>query len=302
MKEKSEVEKQVEVMEVPTPKTVMSNTPNLDKITGKFIVKPCQKSWVEEANPDAKDFALFDKAEIWLCAPRSRDIQDAVITNISKAEQAEFESEMNLQPGTMSPFNQIFWQKHINTLKVPKQGVVLDCTNNVKHKMFYRILESNGSKVVFGRDQLSLNSSAIILVENEEKNAKIDTQKINNKTKAFAKLATMSLNDKLDFLKVFKEGSFKVSDNTNPDLIEASVGNIVDKTPEEFLTSFDNPMYKDYIFVHNLMNKNIIVRKSGSYMVNGGEVLGVSILDVVLQLRKNESLKISLKAKLENTK
>jgi len=299
MKEKSEVEKQVEVLEMP-----MSNTPHLDKIRGKYIVKPCQKSWVEEANPDAKDFALFDKAEIWLCAPRSRDIQDAVITKISKEEQAEFESEMNLQKGTMSPFNQIFWQKHINTLKIPKQGLTLDCDNNVKHKMFYRLLEANGSKVVFGKDQLSLNSSALILVENEEQNAKVDTQKITIKTKAFAKLAGMSLNDKIDFLKVFREGTLKLNANSNPDLIEATIGNIVDKSPEEFLANFDNPLFKDYVLVQDLISKNIIIRKGGTYMVNGGEPLGTSILDVVLQIKdkKNESLKIALKAKLENTK
>ena len=301
MKENSVVEKQETVKNIIMPE---SRTPNLDKITGKYRVTPCKKSWIETANPNAKNFVMFDKAEFWLPAPRSKDIQDAVITNISKAEQAEFENEMNLLAGSMSPFNLLFWSRPANTMKISKNGLSLDCDNNIKHKMFYRLLEANGSKVAFGKDSLTLNSSAEILVENVLEQAKIDTKNLNTKAKAFAKFASMSLNEKIDFLKVFNDGSYKVNDNTASDFIDATIGMIVDGKPSDFLSAFDNPMYKDFILAHNLINKNVIIRKGGIYSVNGGEPLGSTILDVVLQLKdkKNEALKIALLAKLENTK
>lgn len=298
MKEKSVVEKQEETVVV-MPE---SNTPNLDKITGKFLVTPCKKSWLQEVNPDYKDFALFDKAEIWLPAPRRSDITDAVNTRISKEEQAEFEREMNLMPGTMSPFNLVFWQRHQNVLKVPVKGITLDCDNNIKHKMFYRLLQANGSKVAMSKEELSINSAAEILVTNTENEAKIDNAKLNLKTKAFAKFASMSLSDKINFLKVYKEGSFKVNENTNSDLIDQAIGTVVDKNPNEFLSTLDNTYYKDYIFIQDLIEKNIIIRKQGIYQVNGGEPLGSTITDIVLALTKNQELKIALKAKQENTK
>ena len=299
MKEKSVEEKQVMIMEETTSN---SSTPNLDKIQGVYKVTPCKKSWLQEVNPDYKDFALFDKAEIWIGAPRRRDITDAVVTNISKEEQAEFEREMNLAPGTMSPFNLIFWQKHQNVLKVPVKGITLDCTNNIKHKMFYRLLQANGSKVAMSKEELSLNSAAEVLVTNNENEAKVDNAKLTLKTKAFTKFASMSLTDKLNFLKVYKDGSLKVSENTSSELIDQAIGYIVDKTPQEFLSTMENTYYKDYVFVSDLMSKNIIIRKQGIYHVNGGDPLGSSVTDIVLALHKNQDLKIALKAKFENTK
>ena len=70
MKEKSVEEKQVMIMEETTPN---SSTPNLDKIQGVYKVTPCKKSWLQEVNRDYKDFAVFDKAEICIGAPRIRD-------------------------------------------------------------------------------------------------------------------------------------------------------------------------------------------------------------------------------------
>jgi hypothetical protein len=114
----------------------------------------------------------------------------------------------------------------------------------------------------------------------------------------------MSASDKLNYLKVFNEGQFKVDSTTKPDLVEQTIGNIVERNPSEFLAAFDNPYYKDYILLEDLISNNVVIRKGGKFFINGGVELGLTKSQVISTLRSDDfqETKIGLMAKLKPTK
>lgn len=294
------MEKSVVENKVVQSKTV---TNPLANITGKWSVKPCRKSWLHTINPNHDGNTIFSGAQIWIVAARSASNPDVVITGLNEEEREAFEKEMFLQVGALSPYNLKFWADKKNAIKIPKDGLTLDCDNNVKHKLWFKILSAS-KRVAKGKEDLAVNSTADVLLSSVEQEAKFDSEKINTKTKAYVKFSGMSLQDKINYLKVFNEGASKVDTTTKPDLIEQTLGNIVENNPSEFLDTFDNPYFKDYVLLEDLLSKNIITRKGGKFFINGGVEIGISKMQVITNLRSDDfqETKIGLIAKLNATK
>ena len=280
----------------------VNNSP-LANITGKWLVKPCRKSWLHAINPNHDGNTIFSGAQIWIVAARSASNPDVVNTGLTEEERIAFEAEMFLQPGSLSPYNLKFWADKKNVIKVPKDGLTLDCDNNVKHKFWFKVLQAS-KRVAKGKEELAINSTADVLLSSVEQEAKYDSEKINTKTKAYVKFSSMSLQDKINYLKVFDEGRYKIDSTTKPELIDQTLGNIVEDDPTTFLAAFDNPYYKDYILLEDLLSKNIITRKGGKFFINGGVELGLSKSQVVTALRSDDfqETKIGLIAKLNAAK
>jgi hypothetical protein len=293
---KSEVEK-VEKTEKKVKEDILSS------IKGKWSVKPCRKTWLHTINPDHDGADIFSGAQIWIGAARSVTNPDVVITGLTEEERLAFEEAMFLQSGSLSPYNLKYWANKNNYIKVPKQGLELDCDNNVKHKLWYKLLIAS-RHVAKGKEDLALNSSAEVLLTSKDQEAKIDSEKINTKTKAYVKFSSMSMQDKMNYLKVFNEGAFKVDNTTKPDLIDQTIGNIVERDAAAFLSTFDNPFYKDYVLLEDLLTKNVLTRKGGKYFITGGVELGTTKAQVITVLRSDDfqETKIGLIAKLEGTK
>ena len=293
---KSEVEK-VDKSEKKVKEDILSN------IKGKWSVKPCRKTWLHAINPDHDGADIFSGAQIWIGAARSVTNPDVVITGLTEEERLAFEEAMFLQSGSLSPYNLKYWANKNNYIKVPKQGLELDCDNNIKHKLWYKLLLTS-RHVAKGKEDLAMNSSAEVLLTSKDQEAKIDSEKINTKTKAYVKFSSMSMQDKINYLKVFNEGSFKVDNLTKPDLIDQTIGNIVERDAAEFLSTFDNPFYKDYVLLEDLLTKNVLTRKGGKYFITGGIELGTTKAQVITVLRSDDfqETKIGLIAKLEGSK
>lgn len=293
---KSEVEK-VDKVEKKVKEDILST------IKGKWSVKPCRKTWLHTINPDHDGADIFSGAQIWIGAARSNTNPDVVITGLTEEERLAFEEAMFLQSGSLSPYNLKYWSNKNNYIKVPKQGLELDCDNNVKHKLWYKLLLAS-RHVAKGKEDLALNSSAEVLITSKDQEAKIDSEKINTKTKAYVKFSSMSMQDKMNYLKVFNEGSFKVDNTTKPDLIDQTIGNIVERDAAAFLATFDNPFYKDYVLLEDFLTKNVITRKGGKYFITGGVELGTTKAQVITLLRSDDfqETKIGLISKLEGTK
>ena len=274
----------------------------LAKITGKWLVKPCRKSWLHAINPNHDGNTIFSGAQIWIVAAISASNPDVVNTGLTEEERIAFEAEMFLQPGSLSPYNLKFWADKKNVIKIPKEGLTLDCDNNVKHKFWFKVLQSS-KRVAKGKEDLAVNSIADVLLSSVEQEAKFDSEKINTKTKAYVKFSSMSLQDKINYLKVFDEGRYKIDTTTKPELIDQTLGNIVENNPAEFLAAFDNPYFKDYILLEDLLSKNIITRKGGKFFINGGVELGLTKSQVITNLRADDfqETKIGLMAKLKAT-
>jgi hypothetical protein len=289
--EKSAVETKVKENTVVSP---------LAKISGKWLVKPCRKSWLHAINPNHDGNTIFSGAQIWIVAARSASNPDVVNTGLTEEERIAFEAEMFLQPGALSPYNLKFWADKKNTIRIPKDGLTLDCDNNVKHKFWFKVLQAS-KRVAKGKEDLAVNSIADVLLTSVEQEAKFDSEKINTKTKAYVKFSSMSLQDKINYLKVFDEGRYKIDSTTKPELIDQTLGNIVENDPAQFLSAFDNPYFKDYILLEDLLSKNIITRKGGRFFINGGVELGMTKAQVITNMRAEDfqETKIGLMAKLK---
>jgi hypothetical protein len=300
MKENSAVAKTNEQKE-----THVDSTPKnpLSLITGKYTVKPCRKSWLYGINPNHDGNTIFTGAQIWIVAERVASNPDMIITGLSTPEQIAFEVEMGMQTGTLSPYNKVWWSKHSNAIKIPKDGLELDCDNNVKHKLFLKILQAN-SRVANSLEELAVNSVADVVITSKEAEARIDSSKFVTKAKAYAKYNSLSQADKINFLKVFNNGENKVSNSTKPDLIDQAIGKIVDGDPDKFLSTFDNMFFKDFVLLEDFLSNGVVVKKGGRYFINGGVELGLTKEEVVSKLRSDEfqDTKISLIAQLEATK
>jgi hypothetical protein len=288
-------------VEIKKEDTVSSNP--LSNIKGRWLVKPCRKTWLHQQNPNHDGSNIFSGAQIWIVPARSLSNPDIVITGLTQAEAVAFEQEMSLQPGTLSAYNLKFWADKKNAIKVPKDGITLDCDSNLKHKMWFKILSAS-HRVAKGKEDLAINATADVLLTSEQEEAKIDSANVTIKTKAYVKLSSMSASDKLNYLKVFNEGQFKVDSTTKPDLVEQTIGNIVERNPSEFLAAFDNPYYKDYILLEDLISNNVVIRKGGKFFINGGVELGLTKSQVISTLRSDDfqETKIGLMAKLKPTK
>jgi hypothetical protein len=288
-------------VEIKKEETVSSNP--LADIKGKWLVKPCRKTWLHQQNPNHDGSNIFSGAQIWIVPARSLSNPDIVITGLTQAEAIAFEQEMSLQPGALSAYNLKFWSDKKNAIKVPKDGITLDCDNNLKHKMWFKILSAS-HRVAKGKEDLAINATADVLLTSDQEEAKIDSANVTIKTKAYVKLSSMSASDKLNYLKVFNEGQFKVDNTTKPDLVEQTLGNIVEKDPSEFLAAFDNPYFKDYILLEDLISNNVIIRKGGKFFINGGVELGLTKSQVITTLRSDDfqETKIGLMAKLKPIK
>jgi hypothetical protein len=275
----------------------------LASISGKWTVKPCKKTWLHNQNPNHDGADIFSGAEIWLPAQRSATNQDIVITGLTEEERLAFEEAMFLQPGTLSPYNMKFWSHKNNQVKIAKGGLKLDCDNNVKHKLWFKVLQAS-TRVAKGDADLAFNSTAEVVLSSLEHESKIDAQKVVVKSKAYVKFNSMSLQEKMDYLKVYEEGRLKIDSTTKGDLIDQTIGSIIERDPAEFLSTFDNQYYKDYVLLENLISKNIVIRKGGKFFINGGVAIGDSKVQVITNLKSDDfqDTKIGLIAKLEAAK
>lgn len=272
-------------------------------ITGKWRVEPCRKTWLHAINPNHDGSDLFSGAQIWIGPARRVSNPDIVVTGLTNEEREGFEQLMFLQPGTLSPYNLKYWSDKNNQVKVPKGGLTLDCDSNLKHKLWFKILRAS-KKVAQGRADQAMNSTAEVVLYSIEEETLIKSANTVIKSKAYVKFNQMTANEKANYLKVYNEGRNKVDGDSKPELIDQTLGAIIEKSPEDFLATFDNPYYKDYILLEDLLSKNIIVRKGGRFSIQGGVELGLSKTDVVLALRADDfqETKIGLIAKLEATK
>lgn len=288
---------EVQTVQVEAPKTRA-----IDKYKGKFILKPCQSTWLELIDPKHDGASLFSEAKIFLSPEIDKDT-GLVKTGLTDQEARELEEEMGLAPKTLVPYNKAYWGNFKLYPQVSKKGFLLDLDNSALAKLQYCFAKAN-SRVAIGHAGAQLNQQADIVLVNTEQETKVKSEEINVKKKAFSVLSKMTLSEQVDFLKVFKEGKFRVSKSSTEDFINTTIGKIVDETPQDFLDTVSNPYIKTFIFLADCVQNGFVKKVGPKYQVVGGDQLGESTLNAVENLNSPEynELKLSLAAKLASVK
>ena len=282
--------------------TIETTKRAIDKYTGTFLLKPCKSTWLAQIDPKHSGAYLFENTEDW-AAPERHPETGLVKTGLTDQEARELEEEMGLAKMTLSPYNKDFWGNFKNYPKVKSTGVILNLDASAMDKLRYCYLMVN-SRVAKGYADAPENPRADLVLTSTEKEAKVESSKMKVKVEAIKKLSEMTMQDQIDFLKVYQEGKFKVSKSATADFVFGTIGKIADENPQEFIDTVDNPWFKTMSFLQDCVLAGLIRKTGAIYSVVGGDKIGSSFLDTVEKLNTPEynEVKISLKAKLANIK
>ncbi len=293
-----------EMEKVKSENTVENTTTKraIDKYTGTYLLKPCKATWLSQIDPQHSGAYLFENTEDW-AAPERHPETGIVKTGLTDQEARELEEEMGLAKMTLSPYNAVFWGNFKNYPKVKSSGITLNLDASAMDKLRYCYLMVN-SRVAKGYADALENPRASLVLTSSEKEAKVESSKIKVKMEAVKKLSEMTIQDQIDFLKVYQEGRYKVSKSATADFVLGTIGKIADEHPQEFIDTVDNPWFKTMSFLQDCVIQGLIRKTGAIYSVVGGDKIGNSFLDTVEKLNSPEynETKISLKAKLETVK
>jgi len=274
----------------------------LDVFKGKFLLKPCKKTWVEQIGGKEGDgLFLFKNAVSTICPERDKDT-GIIRTGLTDDQARALEAEMGLKVMELSPYSQ-FWSNFKIYTAIKQEGIILDLNRSALDKIKYAYLKIHSKVALSSADALE-NPRAEYVLTSTEKEAKIESKKIKSKVDAMKALGEMTFNEQSDFLKVFEEGKYKLGKSATADAILAKAGEIADKFPDKFLEIIQAPDYKASLFLQECMSIGAIRKSGGAYYISGGEVLGKSYQDALNNLQKPDfnEVKISLKAKIDASK
>lgn len=271
----------------------------LSKITGKFIIKNNRTTWLANMTGNT-DGRVLHVGTFTMFTPELDSMnKGAVRTGITSVElREELEEALNLPAKTLSAFNLDYWCTYF--IRIPAEGLVLDCDLNVKNKLDYLILKASSKFYSDGLSGARNKSAADFIITSTEAEKSKDSKQLEVLTQAYSKLAEMSIQERMDYLKVYEEGKYKVNNNSKPDFVNSAIKQVIDDSPAKFLEAFRNPFYKEAIFLQDCILNKLVERVGPKYYVKGGEKLGDSYITTLQNLQSDDwqSVKISLLGKL----
>lgn len=305
-KKVTEPKEQSELIETPIVKIEaripVIQTREMDKITGRFLVKPAKATWLKKQDPQHDGSVMFSRTLHYFSPERTRDAGGLIKTGLSAQLQAELEEAMDLKKGSLSPYNKDFWANYWPSYpRIPREGLVIDCDRSAQEKLHYCLLRASSKVALSLTDALDKPEAEYVMVS-EEREAEISNKKYEIKTKAFKRFAVMSITEQMDFLKVFEEGKFKITKSASPDFIASTLGKVVDENPAKFLEVIEDKNFKAMVFLQDCLGIKAITKAGTKYYVNGTDLIGNTFLDTIINLQNPEyqEVVISLKAKLES--
>lgn len=292
---------QESISEVKVQETLKKELRAIDKYKGKFIIKICKSTWLEQIDPKHDGTHLFSEAKHFVPPDRHKDT-GLIVTGLTEQEQKDLEIEMGFKPMDLSPYSPT-WGNYKLYPQIPQSGLELDLERSALDKLRYLYLRVK-SNVALSNTEALENPLAEYIMTSAEKEAKSESKKIKIKLDAMKRLSEMTFNEQMDFLKVYKEGKFKVTKSSTPDFILSIIGRVADEDPVGFLETADNPDFKTLVFVQDAILGGHIRKSGPKYFIPGGDLIGNTLLDVVYNLQKPEynEVKISIKAKMDAVK
>jgi len=281
-----------------TPKEVISQIEEteLSKIRGSYFIRNVRKSWLNTMSGNI-DGRSIHEGVLSILAPQRNHTSGTTITGLTNEQAKEFAVALGLGADKLLPYSD-FWETFF--IRIPASGLYLNVDEDAKNKLTLCLLRAN-TLVANSTADLAVMPSAEYLITSLDTESRIESKNLETKAKAFAKFSTMSIQDRLDFLKVYEEGKYKVPVASKPDFISARIGEIVDKTPEKFMAAFDNPYFKEAVFLQDCLNIKAISKLGPKYYITGGDLIGGSYTNTLINLASDEwnEIKVSLLGKLE---
>lgn len=284
--------------------TVMPDrTKAIDKLTGTYLIRPVKSTWLKGLDPKHDGAVVLSKANHWLSPERENRPPGLIKTGLTDQMARELELEMGLKPMELSAYSK-WWDVNFKVYpRIPKEGLELNLDANATNKLIYCYAKVM-SKVALSEADAAENPLVDYVLTSKEVEADYNNKKAEIKTKAVQRYAEMSLNEQMDFLKVFEEGRYRVTKSASPNFITSTIFKIVDERPDDFMDLVENPDFKTMVFIQDCVAIGALKKEGPKYRINGGDIIGNSLLDTIGNLQKPEynEAKLSLKTKLDLTK
>lgn len=296
----------------------------LNAITGKYTVIYASPTWIAESglmDKNKHDGAIKMTSThdgIQRCPVNE---QGMLLTGLTYAQQVAFEKALNMKPGALSPYPErddrgrekiSFWTAVSNMIRIPKEGLKLNCDESIEDKLIYMNLMASYRKDQNGR---SVGMLAISKLDAEDNpNARwimysdeVETKAIGDQglllSRAFKAYANMGSSDKRDFFKIYrnKNTGYKTGDLTKDDLVDQKILEVVQKDPKTYLEILEDKNFKDFVFIEDLLANNIIKQVGTTLKTHEDETIGTSKTDAIINLHNKDfqNLKVALKSRLE---
>ena len=273
----------------------------VDKLRGQFLFKPIKKTWLSTIDPKHDGAVVFDKAGHMFSPERDKN-SGIVKTGLTDRMARELEVEMGLKPMELSPYNHAYWGDFKKWIRTTKEGSIIDCSTAIG-KIQYSYASAS-SKVALSYTEAENDPFAEYVLTSKEVEAKSGSDNAKVKMEATMALGKMSFEEMIEFLKVWQEGRHKVSKAATSDLVFSTIFQAMENSPQQFLDLLRDPNYTSMILLQDCVHAGLIKKSGSAYFILGGDKLGFSYLDAVINLQKPEynEMRISLMSKLEAAK
>lgn len=260
----------------------------------KVHVKQITKTWLPEGHDGE---VRYTGCAEYLCVPFDSQSRK-LLTGLTPDDEARLEAILLLPKGTLSPYNREYWGDFRSTIRIDRNGLELE-TENPQDEITYKNLLAHPD-VANSEDDLLSDSAPMyrFLICDTEKQAKLRNDKFKIKRDAYKIFGKLNADSQRSFLKIVGK---KVDDSSTVDFIESEINEFIESNPQEFIDIIGDPNFEIRAFIFDCLSIRAIVRKSGKYLLNGGDTIGMSIDDVVAFFNdvNNQDIYINLKAKVD---
>lgn len=278
----------------------MSETKEANNVVndiGKLVhVKPINRySWL----PDGHDGQTrYTGCAEFLCIQINIDTR-ALNTGLTADDEKRLEKALKLDVGTLSRFNFDYWGDYKKTIRIPKEGIVLNLDNPSDELTYLNLLAH--SKVANSEQEKFENPEYEYVMTTPQKEAEVKNTVNKKKREAYKVFGKMSTSESIDVLKY----AGKKTDNSHTiDMIESSIAEIIERDPQDFLDIVNDPDFKMKVFVKDCIGIKALVLRGTRYTINGGDSIGNTLIQAIEYLNDpiNQDIYLDLKAKLEVAK
>jgi hypothetical protein len=263
----------------------------------KVHVKNITKTWLPEGHDG--EIRYTGCAE-HLCVPFDTQTRK-LMTGLEKEDEVRLEKVLKLPEGTLSPYNNDYWGDYKRTIRIDKNGIVLDI-DNPKDEIIYKNLLVH-PEVANSEEELDSEMRPYYkyVITSEEGSAKVKNERFKIKRDAYKLFAKTSIENMKNFLKIYGK---RVDDSATLDFIESEISEIIEKDPQAFIDVMSDKDFDMKTFVLDCIYIRSITKKGPKYMLTGGDQIGMSIEETINYLNDpmNQDVYLSLKARLETKK
>ena len=303
-KETEEIENKIEaekLKEKPSEPTLAKLKTSLDTLLDK---KTKYLLFIDELNNKLQEYKLKENK----LHSRLNDEDDIYVANLKKEikllEQQNKKSENDLQlelakkigAQTLDPRPEnIVWSKLVKSLKVDNNDIVLDRSNAIQALQLCMLMGNN--IVALSKRFEDVHNPRLIktqyYIHNEEKETEVKLVSFDIKKEAYKLCDLLSPYAKKDILQIKGISTWNMSDS----IINSKISDIVENSPEEFLTlaRLENQERERRSFVAELVNYRIINQnKDGVYYgQDENDILAYTVENLISHIfNANNKLKL----------